>query len=485
MPQTETWHPLEILDYIHNHPKLIFVDDYEVVLQTHRSIQKVTKKNNMIQHEERDVSWISLRLIHLKQPGKAYHMGIIAKTGGKKIESLETLIEEAFQSSKTSTVNPWFRFPFVSLRLNDYKNTYKKSENFFSRNQQGFGQKNNEENVFFPVEKNNSFELRTTIRLSEEEIFYSRKAHRSAVGWTLGDYLWHKKNILAKEWLYMLNFLTKDATTVVNQLSRGAGTSSCNAEDWDALCYQEKKLEDINIWYHKHTNLKLPKKKIPAVFTQNATEKIFHTIESWFNPYYVQNNFSPLSPYIAKPFFSSRLTLEDKGRESLSPHYSPFDLEASQSQNVVLISKGEVSAIYYDIESGAVENKLSTGNVQRDPEELLPQIKPRCWSLVGGDKNLAQLEEEIKYGVSIFYFDILHSGIEPHPMEILKTPRKIKVLCQGWYIIQGERAGSFYDLVLEFALPDIFKNVISIGNDPYFCEHYALPSVSFEGLSLV
>lgn len=316
----------ETIEKIKQHPKLIFVDDYEIVyekseIEAHsfsNGIQKV--QSNILQ------SWISLRILHRKQPGRAIC------TKGDPL-TLNHLVEQAFYSADLSGVDPWFRFPKwkalreVAIDLPQFQ--YQS---------------------LFPLVSERGHELEEKYEIEKKQIFRKRKSEK----FTLQT---HQVKHLAKVVLHK-----QEAPQYKYIIERGSAVPLLSK---DILGHSFLSKLDPGFF-----------QAVPvirqgrALFSPEAMISLLKIVANYFCADTVQNFQKSFSPEIGKKIASNLISITDESQSREGFNSCAVDLEGSPAQKKKVVEKGNLTSFLYDTYTATKENRLTTANFFRKSRKI-------------------------------------------------------------------------------------------------------------------
>lgn len=175
----------------------------------------------------------------------------------------------------------------------------------------------------------------------------------------------------------------------------------------------------------------------------------------------VQKGFSLLKGKTGEKIASDSVTLRDDG---LYPHgfsSAPFDSEGVPCKNKILVEKGILKTLLYDLKSAGKENRESTGNGFK--LSLPSPIQTSCTNfyLENGTKTLEELWKSMENGLYITEVAGLHAGAN-------STSGDFSLSAEGFLIENGMKKGSIEQIVIAGNFYELLHNILEKGNDLRF-----------------
>ncbi len=424
----------EILEQVRHHPRLIVADDYELALQRIRSSTRKFSNGEPSHSSQSEGLWISLRILHRKRPGRAV-------TSARTKEALGLLVENAFEASRLSSPDPWFRFPI-------WKNVPSERPNFGAT-------------VYDSLHGNlgahcDLFE--ETYDIATVETSLRRKSERFGLSFT--------KEIHGA--VFSLLHRGEDDFTLLKEehaLSRPLRERT----DWIAAMGRlSQRLQTAG--------QSRPRVPSPVILAPPVVVALLRRLVPGFFADAAQVGRSSIPVEVGQPLFSKCLTLVDHGQFPESPQFAPFDMEGSPTQETVLVDQGCLRNLLYDAYAATKENRLSTGNFLRGPQAIHPRIGASNLYVRPAKDPLSRLVQSMGEGWLVEVWD----SLEPAAMdEHLYTLRG-----KGWRIAEGRCVEPVRNLAFQFNIFEIFQRAVAVGNDLQFYGPLGSPSIFFEEIPL-
>ncbi len=429
--------PEEIIDQIRHNPKLIIADDFEFSVQQCRSQTVKYRNGDESGRAFEDQIWIGLRLVHRKRPGRS-------STFLHEPESLLNLVDDAFESAKNASPDPWFRFPIWKKP----KEALPKSNNEWSSESLYAGLSGVPDVVEEVYEQ---WAIRTVL---------ARKSERFQLS--------YQKDVQA---LHFSLFSSEGGIPWRRNEDRAASGPLNNREDWMIQILNESS----RFRQAAPRNFK-GRHSVPVIWSPSVVSAVLKRMAPWFAADAVQHGRSPLASLKTKPIFAKALTLLDDGTYPGGVQSVPFDLEGSPTQRTLLVDKGTLVDFLYDAYTATRENRISTGNLMKFPQRPTPGILPTNLFFAPGELNARDLVAMVDEGVLWTSVD----SVETAP----GTETRVILQGNGWSIVQGKLHEPLSQLYAEVDLLDVLRQVTHCGNDLNFYGGYGSPSILFEKLPL-
>lgn len=425
-----------IIDKLRAVPRLIFADDYEVAVQYCTAESSQFLNGDLQEHTTEESSWLSLRLHHQRRPGRA-------STPFLGEESLPQLVAAAFESSRHASPDPWFRFPIWRNSIPSVPSSRTEPDSAESRY--------------------SKLEWRPE-QLSER---YEN--------WEISTSLFRKTERKTLRQAHRIEGITLSAT------------HSSDGNRWRLLQRRlapqgrldpERSIDETlrALYYRKSARLFQRSDDETIVLGPQAVRVILKYLSDWFCAAEVQKGVSPLSERLGSSIFSDAVTIVDDPHHERSVFQGSHDLEGSLTQKTVLVEKGHLRGLLYDVYSAARENRLSTGNWFRSLGAENPTIAPWHLVLQNGESSLDQLFAKAGTGVFIDYL----SKLVPDP----ERPASVVVTGSGWRVTGGALDHALWQIRFKFDIFDLMQRVTSVGRTSTFFGDVAAPAVLIDSLPI-
>ena len=417
-----------MLDALRSNPQLIAADDYEWAVQRVESATRTFSGGQLCDEKLESQWWVGLRILHRKKVGRSHIFGTSPP-------GLQWLVQSAFALADRSTPDPWFRFPI------------------WKKGSSGAASDIPLEPLVLPTSTASELGAAGT---AVTEVYTSRQES----SWIFRKIERGWKQEGRKIFLRTLRVST-DTASVFSE-SQGQGVPFDG--NLDRI---QRVLAVAN---------DLMGTAAPPVFLEGALQVVFGprvlaallcALEDvWCAPvagrgYAIESGVSPV------------LDVVDDGTIPLGMYSASFDLEGSPMQRTVLIQKGEWRTFLHDARSAAVENRASTGNFHRRPEECWPTIRPTQLFVSPG--NIA-LKEMIPLCRGGYYFPWAGSIERIDSGE----PGDVRLRVRGWKVSSTGGWQALGEVTLETNLGLLLRRAAVVGSDlEVFCG-FGSPSILFE-----
>lgn len=421
----------QVVEHIKQNPKLVAVDDYEICVALNQARYKRYTNGELDESGSAHGLWISLRLLHRKQPGRAF-----VTSSNKNV--LAKLVEDAYTSSERSEVDPWFRFPIWRQLPAQH--------------------------AVAPIGALEDFEssLFQEISAPPAMLFESYKTNEECVG------IGRKRE---KQFLLRKNRFQEVKFSLAEEGKEGPVRLS--SERAKTKIQQEKKEwlgEDLGTLAVQKDAEKIKGKiRGPFIFGPRVMVQVLKQIQDWFLADKVQASLSPMKDIDEnKLLFSSCLTLVDDGNLSEGAYSVPFDMEGVASQKTTLVENGRFKNFLYDTYAGTRENRLSTGNFFHSQDKGFPGLAATSLYFQRGQNPF--LVKELEEG---FYFDAIDMVDRVDSMQLSGTFR-------GWKVSKGGLSYPVCGVTLSVEILPLLKSAVSASQEIQFFGRFGSPSILFE-----
>jgi PmbA protein len=241
------------------------------------------------------------------------------------------------------------------------------------------------------------------------------------------------------------------------------GTDMLFVGDGDSSCHPLTEPDKVIATVLKQLDLaknqaKVPSRQLPVIFTPNGIESaLIPPLMSAFNGKVVLHGASPVGDKIGQKVFDGKLTLTDDPTISYRPGSRPCDDEAVASQPTPIIEQGTVAGFLYDLQTGALAGRPSTGNGSRGHGGL-PSPAPSAFAITPGNTTLDEMIADIKEGLVVEFLMGASQG------NVLGGDFSGNVLL-GYKVENGEIAGRVKDTMVSGNIYRILKDITAIGSE--------------------
>lgn len=423
-----------IVETVRRHPRLVAVDDYELLLRHRESKSRKFINGKEIGSANEDNLQIGLRILHRKRPGRS------STTNGTP-ESMERLVEAALDASGVSSPDPWFRFPL--LRTGPVKEG-------------------------FPTHTRQIASLFSHLNSPIDELEEIHAIHRIKV------HLVRKGEKLEPKYDKEIHSLS---LCIINgrphpirfREFRSSSRPLAGNEEW---------LDDLtcSVSERRRSERFLSKEPSHFLLAPRVGAALLKRIAPWFYADACLEGLSPLAKTKDQKLFSDALTLVDDGNYPGGAVSAPFDMEGSLTTHTVLVEQGVVRNFLYDTYCATRENRLSTANLSYDQKWFIPRIASTNLYIVSPSKPAVSLISSLDRGVLLDCLDFIEDAPECKNTVVMRG--------SGWLVAQGRRTNPLKNIRIKCELGDLFKKVTGVGNDLSFFGPYGSPSILLENLPL-
>lgn len=453
-----------IADIVRRHPRLVAVDDYELLLRHSESMSKKFINGKEILGANEDDLQIGLRILHRKRPGRS------STTKGTP-ESMERLVEAAFDASSAASPDPWFRFPLL-------RTAREPVEDRLRTPQRQIGSLFNHLNS--PVDELEEIHAIQKIRVhlvrkgEKLEPKYAKEIHSLGLCIING----RDRSIRFRELrsssrpVAGLNWPVEDA----KEGGRSRSTLQPAAAERNFEIDSKGWLEDLaRSACEPRLRLRfILKEHCHFLLAPRVGAALLKRIASWFYANTCLDGLSPLAKTRDQKLFSDALTLVDDGNYPGGSVSAPFDMEGSLTTHTVLVEQGVVRNFLYDTYCATRENRLSTANLSYDKKWFTPRIASTNLYIVPSRKPAVSLVSSINRGVLLDCLDSIEDDTE--------YKNTVVMIGSGWLVAQGRRTNPLTNIRIKCELGGLFKKVTGVGNDLSFFGPYGSPSILLENL---
>ena len=220
----------------------------------------------------------------------------------------------------------------------------------------------------------------------------------------------------------------------------------------------------------------------PVVFSPEAMASLLRTYSGIFSSEAAQKGLSKLADQEGAVIAAPCVTIVDDPFHPDSPAPIPFDSEGSPTHKKLLVEKGVLNTLLYNMETADKAGKVTTGNASKGSYSSPVGIRPFSMYLVGGELTEAQLLQQAGNGIYIDKLEGLHAGANA-------VTGDFSLQSAGYLIENGVKtahiksftvAGNFYELLKKItAVADNMKL-----HNPLGITSYGSASVLVDRLSI-
>lgn len=403
----------EIADEIRQHPRLVAADDFEISVAGERAVRLSYRDGEPALRTERDETWVGLRLIHRRQPGRA----LLAFSGP---DSLNRIVHEAFDAARASGVDPWFRFPLWKKVEAAPAPEASLTETVMAYEPLGGGEEEYEV-------KASRFLLHR--RTEKFQLSHSGVAHiaRFRVGEAAFERASPRALVSRERWL---------------QGVLDEATARATAEPWQG---------DLSSG---------------VLFGPSVSTRLLGLVAPWFRADRMQEGRSPFARFSSEWSLSDVVTLFDWGDCPEAADMAPFDAEGTARRRTLLVDKGRPQSWLYDVYAATRENRLSTGNLARP--RLSQHAEPGAHLLLLAPRE--SRTADLLSGCTLFVQALDHVEFVPD------SDTRVAVVGSGWRVEGGELAEPVREIAFELDLLDWLRRMDAVGSDLVLEDRCGAPS---------
>lgn len=422
----------EILERIRQHPRLVITDDYEIVVEKTKTRAREFVGGRPSAEETRDLLWISLRVIHRKQPGRA-------AVAIASADSLPQLVESAFEAAKHTAPDPWFRFPIW------------KSPKAMATSMTDDPVPSS---LFAEIEGLDPL-LKERYSATEIETRLVRKTER----WQLAD----KRRVFESRLSIPLEEGGKE---LADERAHTHPLTSIKA--WG-------KMLQLRTFEQRQAEPLAATKGHSILLTPGAAAKLLRVVAPWFCGDRIQAGNGPLGLPRGERFCSPLVTIVDDGELAGGACAMPFDYEGVATQETILVDNGEHRGLLLDTYSATRENRLGTGNFLRRAGEPFPSVSPSHFFVRAGRQELADLVGRMSLGIVVEDWD---GEVAP------AADGTMRLIGRGWEVVGGRPTRPVVGNFISCRIIDVLSHIVGVGKDLTFAGPFGSPSILCEDLPL-
>lgn len=216
--------------------------------------------------------------------------------------------------------------------------------------------------------------------------------------------------------------------------------------------------------------------KLPVIFAPEALPNLLATIEMGVNGKLVEKGSSPLCGRLGEEVLSPQVYLYDDGTVDLMQGSRPLDGEGIPTRRIPLFEKGVLKNYLFDLQTGGVMERESTGNADRSYDT---QPRPGINNLIlePGEKSIEEMIEQIDEGIIVY--EVLGGG----QSNLLAGDFSLNVDL-GYKIEKGEVTGRVKDSMVSGNVYEALGKIQAIGRELKEVGEYLIPPVALDSLSV-
>lgn len=218
-----------------------------------------------------------------------------------------------------------------------------------------------------------------------------------------------------------------------------------------------------------------PTLKCPALLRNAVVAELIEFLSSSFSAEQLDKGRSMLAGKVGEPVFSEHITLIDDGLMNGGMGTAPFDGEGIPSRKNLLVNRGFISGLLYNLyysNKAGVEPTSSSSRGIKSP----PSIEFSNLYLQKGKKSFDTLVKEIQKGILITDLMGVHTA---NPVT-----GDFSLGASGILIEKGQLTTPVRGFAVAGNVLDLFRKVIDVSNDLRFFGKVGAPSVQLSDLSI-
>lgn len=220
----------------------------------------------------------------------------------------------------------------------------------------------------------------------------------------------------------------------------------------------------------------IPTQRTNVIFINRVMSEMLDVLSTAFLADEVHKGKSLLAPYLGKAVMSPQVTIYDDGLYPEGYATCPFDDEGVPRQTTLLVEKGVLKGFLYDTYTAAKENRLSTGNAGRSGLETPPQVAVTNLYLVPTATPFSELLNTLYTGLVVTDILGMHTA-DP-------ISGDFSVGASGYWVEKGEKNFPVKGIAVAGNVLELFKHIVTVGQDLRFFGHCGAPSVLIEGVQI-
>jgi PmbA protein len=203
---------------------------------------------------------------------------------------------------------------------------------------------------------------------------------------------------------------------------------------------------------------KAPTRRLPVIFTPNGiASALIPPLMSACNGKIVLQGASPIGDKTGQRVFDEKLTIADDPTLAYRPGSRPCDDEAMPSRHTPLIEQGTVAGFLYDLQTGALAGRPSTGNGSLGRGGL-PAPAPSAFTIAPGDTTFDEMVRDIEEGLVVEFLMGASQG------NVLGGDFSGNVLL-GYKIENGEITGRVKDTMVSGNIFQLLQDITAVGSE--------------------
>lgn len=212
-----------------------------------------------------------------------------------------------------------------------------------------------------------------------------------------------------------------------------------------------------------------------AVLKQDVTATLIQALVSNLSSLETQKHSSFFEGKVGEKVLSSKLTIKELPLTK-NCFYSYFDDEGVATINKVIINKGRIETLLYNLGTAKKDGVITTGNARSRGAKM--GIGTSNLFVKPGRHSFDELLTKLNEGIYITSLEGLHAGLNAKSGDF-------SLQAEGFHIQNGKIGSPLTLFTVSGNLFKIFNNIIAIGNDSkLLLSSTTAPSIAIKGLKL-
>jgi PmbA protein len=213
-------------------------------------------------------------------------------------------------------------------------------------------------------------------------------------------------------------------------------------------------------------NVNISARPMPVIFTPHGVAStLIAPLIAAFNGKTVFDGASPLKNKLGQQVFDKKFSLWDDATIPYQVASYPCDDEGMPGQRTPLVDQGMVSHFFYDLQTAALANTLSTGNGSRHGG--LPTPSPSSLVIEKGDTSFWDIIKDTEEGLVVEFLIGAEQG------NILNGDFSGNVLL-GYKVEKGEIVGRVKNSMVSGNVYQVLRQIEAIGQETRWVEGFLL-----------
>lgn len=226
----------------------------------------------------------------------------------------------------------------------------------------------------------------------------------------------------------------------------------------------------------------VPTKKMPVIFTSQATWSLLYRVYAGINGDAVYRGISPLGEKINTKIFDERINIIDDATMDYGVQSCPFDDEGVPTYKKNIVEQGVFKGFIFDLATAAKKKTRSTANgfkrgMWGGGIEASPTPVVANFTLLPGKMTLDEMIKDMKEGIVIDEVVGFHSG------NIIQGEFSMNVGV-GYLVQDGVIKGRAMDAMVAGNIYEEFNKLIALGDKLEISFMGYLPAMYFKEMSV-